>query len=117
MLSNCVIKFMNTSNAKHIVACDECGASIGELYPNNHNNISINLTKISKTNKGDSQTKVNNADVQDFASTAPHHFCDESCMTAHLNKRAKIKAKILKMSKASIIENGVITLDMSAKKI
>lgn len=105
---------MNTSEAKHICACDECGASIGELYPNNKNNISINLTKVSKKNKGDSQTEVNSSDASDESSQ--HHFCDESCLNNHLNKRSKAKAKMAKTAKANVIgEDGILLLDIQAK--
>jgi hypothetical protein len=107
---------MNTTEAKHIVACDECGASIGELYPNNKNNISVHLQDMSKHNKGDSETQLNSkADILDFASKQ-HHFCDEACMMAHLNKRAKAKAKLLKRAKANQIDAfGNIEIDITSE--
>lgn len=101
----------NQSNAKFSVSCDECGASLGELYPNNKDNISIPLTNISKTNKGDSETSYNNR--------TQNHFCNEQCLASNLNKRAKILAKLPKISKSSQIENGVLILNIpnSKKKV
>lgn len=102
---------MNTSNAKHCVACDECGASLGELYPSNHNNVSVDLHDISKHNSGDSETGYNSKPA--LASKKTHHFCDEGCMASHLNKRSKAKTKISKMSKANVVDKfGNVDLDI-----
>lgn len=101
---------MNISDAKHTCACDECGAAIGELYPNNKNNISIPLSKPSKTNKGDSMTEHNDC-------CKDHHFCDETCLNNHLNKRAKSRAKAAKLAKANVLgEDGILILEIERRK-
>jgi hypothetical protein len=104
---------MNTSNAKHCVACDECGASLGELYPNDHNNISVQLSDMGKHHAGDSETAYHNPE-KSLSSKKTFHFCDESCMASNLNKRAKAKAKMSKMSKANVVDyQGNIEVDMT----
>lgn len=101
---------MNTSSAKITCACDECGASLGELYPNNKDNISIPLSKASKSSKADVTTESSDS-VKD------HHFCDESCLNNHLNKRAKAKAKASKLAKANVLnEDGVLILEIERRK-
>ncbi len=99
---------MNTSTAKHNITCDACNASLGEMYPNNHNNISIHLPDIAKASDGEKS-------VSSYGTA--HHFCDEACMTAHLNKRAKLKAKATKVAKASEIDsNGILVLNIPLSK-
>jgi hypothetical protein len=107
----------NQSNASHQVVCDNCGQKLGEYSSSSSKgHISVSLPSQSKYSNDNS---VNKEAFDRDSISEQHHACSESCLAEILTKRAKTKAKLLKTSKATVIEDGVMTLDitLASKKV
>jgi hypothetical protein len=61
------------SFARQVVACDQCGAELGQHYPEGHKNISVALL---------SEPEANGATYK-----KQHEFCDMACMASFINKK------------------------------
>lgn len=101
--------YMETSQAKHVVACDMCAAEIGEMYPNNKNNISLPLKEVGKPGQAEKGQDNPHEDV-----TRTHHFCDEACLASFLGNRSKARAKAQKAKASVNIQGNTMELNITA---